>query len=72
MPLVFPSVGSRPKRREKPIAKEAGAFVCRNLGTIQDGQVHTDQALDEFAKMFTDQAAADTVRALRVLFKLTN
>jgi hypothetical protein len=58
------------KRRAWPIAKEAEALVCRNLGIIMDGEVVTEQALDVFADMFKEEVSVDAIRALRVLFKL--
>jgi hypothetical protein len=58
------------RRRARPIAKEAEALVCRNLGITLDGEVVTEQALDVFADMFKEEVSADAIRALRVLFKL--
>lgn len=60
----------RDKRKAKPVVQEAEAFVCRNLGIIQDGEVVTEQALSSFVKMFKDQVSAEAVRALRTMFKL--
>uniref|UniRef100_A0ACD5XCW8 Uncharacterized protein n=1 Tax=Avena sativa TaxID=4498 RepID=A0ACD5XCW8_AVESA len=61
---------SRALCKAKPVAKEAEAFVCRNLGIIKDGEIVTDQALEEFVHMFKDQASAEAMRALRAMFKL--
>uniref|UniRef100_A0ACD5YC19 Uncharacterized protein n=1 Tax=Avena sativa TaxID=4498 RepID=A0ACD5YC19_AVESA len=60
----------RALRKAKPMAKEAEAFVCRNLSIIKDGKIVTDQALEEFVRMFKDQASVEAVHALRAMFKL--
>jgi ABC-type multidrug transport system ATPase subunit len=53
-----------------PVAGEAETLVCKNLGIIQDGQLVTQQVLDEFSEKFKNAASSDTIAALRLLFKL--
>jgi hypothetical protein len=49
----FPPLKQQDQRQAQKEAggEEAEAFVCRNLGIIQGGQVVTEQALSEFAKI---------------------
>ena len=60
----------RARRKAAPIAKEAETFVCRGLGIINDGQIVTAAALNEFADMFKDQVEPSVNTKLRILFKL--
>jgi hypothetical protein len=65
-----PSTRNKCKRRVVPVAGEAETLVCKNLGIIQDGQLVTQQVLDEFSEKFKNAASSDTITSLHLLFKL--
>ncbi|KAM0918081.1 hypothetical protein ACQ4PT_009085 [Festuca glaucescens] len=58
------------KRKAAPVAKVAEAVVCRGLGIIKDGEMVTEQAMEEFAARFKGQVDEDVIKAMRVLFKV--
>jgi hypothetical protein len=58
------------KRKAKPVAKEAETAVCRGLGIVQDGEEVTENALEEFARLFAGEVSDRALAALRVLFKM--
>ena len=56
--------------RLPPIALQAEALVCRNLGIVQDGQNITVAALEVLKNLFKEEISDSTMLALRKLFKL--
>jgi hypothetical protein len=60
------------QRKAKPVAAAAETLVCRGLGIIQDGEVITELALQEFARRFDGQISDEVFEALRALFKVAS
>jgi hypothetical protein len=58
------------RRRKAPVAKKAEALLCHSLGIVSNGQLITEQALEEFSRRFEGQVSLEVVAALRALFKL--
>lgn len=56
--------------RQPPVALQAEALVCRNLGIVQDGQNITGAALEALKNLFKEEISDSTMLALRKLFKL--
>jgi hypothetical protein len=55
------------KGKSKPVAE---AFVCRELGIVQDGQEVTELVTNEFARRFEVQIPNGMLAALRELFQV--
>jgi hypothetical protein len=58
------------RRKAAPVAKNAELMLCKGLGIVQDGEVITERAMQEFAKRFQGRIPDDVLGAMRALFKL--
>lgn len=63
-------LSAKARARAPPVALQAEALVCRNLGIIQDGQDITAAALDALKNLLKEEISDSTMVALRKLFKL--
>jgi hypothetical protein len=60
----------RARRKAAPIAKKAEEFVCVGLGIVKDGEIVTEQAMEEFARRFKGRVPEEVLGAMRALFKI--
>jgi hypothetical protein len=58
------------KRKARPTAQAAEEFVCRGLGIVQDSEVITELAMQEFARRFEGDIPGHVLQALRELFQV--
>ena len=58
------------KRRAAPIAKQAEALLCRQLGVSNDVNQVTEEAVRDFISMFQKELPSVAIAALRALFRL--
>jgi hypothetical protein len=64
------SIRIKNAHRGTPIAKMAERNLCRRLGIVEDNEDVTEQAVQKFVDMFSQQVPSETVAALRALFCL--
>lgn len=63
-------LSAKARARAPPVALQAEALICRNLGIIKDGRDITAAALDALKNLFKEEISDSTMVALRKLFKL--
>jgi hypothetical protein len=60
------------KKKSRPIVQAAEEFICRGLGIVQDGEMVTEQAMQEFARRFQGEVPDHVLQAMRELFQVSS
>ncbi|KAM0906252.1 hypothetical protein ACQ4PT_016928 [Festuca glaucescens] len=73
-PMAFPSIRCSPrlhaKGRVTPVAHMTETLLCRRLGIVGDDESATQEAIDNYIKLYNGRLPDIAVAALHALFRL--